>query len=62
MTDATIMSRLKNLMAHPSAEGDALATIVEQAETIVTQRDHIRALDARIAKLEREAAGLRELL
>lgn len=41
---------------------EAVACIEEQAITIIRQRAHIKALDARIAKLEAEADGLTSLL
>lgn len=48
----------------PAEEGyaQALLAVDEQLRTIETQRAHIKRLDERIAKLEREAGGLRELL
>jgi uncharacterized protein YigA (DUF484 family) len=40
----------------------ALETIEIQRQTIELQRDHIRDLNARIVKLEKEANGLTSLL
>lgn len=43
-------------------EEEMLELIDEQMATIEAQRAHIKRLDERIAKLEREAGGLRELI
>lgn len=47
---------------HDQAWAEALVTIDIQRATIETQQQHIRDLNVRIEKLQREAGGLRDLL
>lgn len=65
MTQSTLFRRTLDRMLNPpqdQAMADALATIAIQRATIEAQQDHIRQLNQRIERMQREADGLRGLL
>jgi hypothetical protein len=64
MTTPTLFKRTLDRMLNPpmdQAWADALVTIDIQRATIEAQQQHIRELNARIERLQREAGGLHDL-